>query len=118
MKYRKEERMNQEAKLILKEVCRVFGLTTKQVLSKSKEGHIAEARFITVYFIKSRTNVSLKTIGKWFNRPEKSAHSFSIYAIKQANDLQVNTYFKTKYLQCEASIFVLFEIDCNNIPQL
>lgn len=113
--------MNPESEQIFKQVCETLKVKEDMVLSKTRLKPICEARFLAVYFIRSKNKrISFNTIGQWFGRSnDGSAHSFVIYGMKQVRILrETNTAFKLKFRDCinDLSLYdnnIIFK----NIPQ-
>ncbi len=105
----------------MKQVCETLNITEDKVLSKSRKVDICDARYLCLYFIKTKNkSISLNTIGQWFGRSNNgSAHAFVIYGMKQVRILrESNIEFKQKFELCLHAIrFYDNNINFNNISQ-
>lgn len=70
-------------KAIIDIVCRVLDVEKEELISKSRERHIVEARQIAMYFIHRYCNLSLKPIGNLFGGRD---HSTVIHARECVRD--------------------------------
>lgn len=78
----KIERGLKFAETLIKSICLDRNLTKKQITSKSRLKPICEARQLSIYFIKNKTDLSLKLIGKIFNRD----HATVLHSIGSIED--------------------------------
>ena len=69
---------------IQKLVTEFYGLSVDQLKSKTRKREIVQARQISMYYAKSMTKASLKSIGTYFGGRD---HSTVIHACQTVNDL-------------------------------
>ena len=69
---------------IQKLVTEFYGLSVEQLKSKTRKREIVQARQISMYYAKSMTKASLKSIGTYFGGRD---HSTVIHACQTVNDL-------------------------------
>lgn len=67
---------------VISAACESFKITIQALLSKSRDRGLVRVRNICFYVIKNKLNLSLKEIGKIFNRD----HTTVIHGIKYVND--------------------------------
>ena len=72
------KQQTQAAQSIISKVAKFYGLTSDEILGRCRERRLIKARFISIYFIKQKTEFTLVTIGKIFNRD----HASIIHALK------------------------------------
>lgn len=86
---------------IINIVCDTFNVEVDDVKSRSRKRTFTEPRQIAIYFIRQKTNLSLKNIGRIFLRD----HSTIINSIEVVTDsIQVNKRFNKKIEQLERLI--------------
>lgn len=86
---------------IINIVCDTFNVEVEDVKSRSRKRDFTEPRQIAIYFIRQKTNLSLKMIGRIFSRD----HSTVINSIEVVTDsIQVNKRFSKKIEQLERLI--------------
>ena len=81
MKIRKQ-RNDQIANNIIQSICFDRDVTKTEVVGKRKFKELVEARYLSIYMIKTKTDMTLKEIGKIFNRD----HATIIYAVESIKD--------------------------------
>lgn len=87
---------------IVELVAKHYGLTPDKLQGKSRKRQIVMARQLSMYFSKSYTNKSLKTIGESFGGRD---HSTVIYSCKAVQDLlDTDTVFKDSVTALEQQI--------------
>lgn len=74
-----------KAKEITKVVCTYFGITPAEIINQCRKRELVVARQISIFYIKDKTNLSLKAIGQLFDGRD---HSTVIYAINTVEDLR------------------------------
>ena len=72
------------AENILSKVAKFYGMTTDEVLGRCRKQELVKARFIAIYFIRNKTEFTLKTIGRMFKRD----HASIIHALKTIKQVQ------------------------------
>lgn len=78
---------------IINVVCEMFNVDVEDVKSRSRKRNFTEPRQIAIYFIRQKTNLSLKKIGAIFSRD----HSTVINSIEVVTDsIDVNKRFCKK----------------------
>lgn len=88
LNYLSETRFTQElVSVITSESAREYGIKKERAKSKFRELITKEARFVSMYLIREKTNLTLKDIGKNF---EDRHHSTVLHAIKTTKDLLLN----------------------------
>lgn len=73
-----------KAKEITRIVCNFFDIDPKDIFNQCRKRELVVARQLSMFFIKDKTTLSLKVIGKLFDGRD---HSTVIYAITTVNDL-------------------------------
>lgn len=84
----------QAANNIISKVAKFYGFTPNDILSKCRERRFVKARFLSIYFIKQKTDFTLVTIGKIFNRD----HASIIHALKTIKTVQ-GLHYETDLLE-------------------
>lgn len=88
---------------ILKSVISYTGISFEALQSKSRKQPIVFARFIAMYLIKSRTELSLRQIGDIFYRD----HTTVINAVNTTNDLlETHKEFRKMYERIEKNLYI------------
>ena len=78
------------AENIISKVAKFYSLTENQVLGRCRKQKLVKARFISMYFIRNKTDFPLKKIGDMFGRDHASViHALS--TIKQVQSLHYET---------------------------
>lgn len=67
----------------IKDVCDFYGLSKSEVVGKRRLRHIVKARYIAIYLIRKRTDLTLTAIAHLFNRD----HTTVIYAIQTIEEV-------------------------------
>ena len=84
----------QAAQSIISKVAKFYGLTTNEILGRCRERRLIKARFLSIYFIKQKTEFTLVTIGKIFNRD----HASIIHALKTIKTVR-ELHYETDLLE-------------------
>ncbi len=71
------------SKRIVRVVCDYYNIDTEYVSNKNRLRKYAIPRFICMFLIKEKTNLTLSEIGRLFNRD----HATTIHAIRKVKDL-------------------------------
>lgn len=86
---------------IINVVCELFGVAESDVKSKSRQRIFTEPRQIIIYFLRLKTELSLKKIGEIFSRD----HSTIIYSSQFVNEaMEVDKKFRAKVERIESLI--------------
>ena len=88
------KQQTQAAQNIISKVAKFYGLTSDEILGRCRERRLIKARFISIYFIKQKTEFTLVTIGKIFNRD----HASIIHALKTIQTVK-ELHYETDLLE-------------------
>lgn len=92
---KKEISLTLTADEIIAKVCKSQLLKTEEIQTKSRKRELVYTRNLCMYFMREKMNLSLKLIGKKFDRD----HTTVIHAIDAINDLCFsNEYIKSEVL--------------------
>ena len=78
----------QEAQRIIEVVCHYYEYSYKDLVGKYRAPALVIARHIAIQFIKSKTDLSLKEIGKLFDRD----HTTIIHALRNIEAKRTHPY--------------------------
>jgi len=78
----------QEAQRIIEVVCHYYEFSYKDLIGKNRTPALVIARHIAIQFIKSKTDLSLKEIGKLFDRD----HTTIIHALRNIEAKRTHPY--------------------------
>jgi hypothetical protein len=86
---------------IIQIVCRHLGVDRAQVLGKSRQWHVSEARQIAMYFIRRYSSYSFSAVGRIFGRN----HTAALLGCKSVRGLrEVDAVFRKKVEDIELSV--------------
>ena len=88
------KQQTQAAQNIISKVAKFYGLTSDEILGRCRERRLIKARFISIYFIKQKTEFTLVTIGKIFKRD----HASIIHALKTIQTVK-ELHYETDLLE-------------------
>ena len=69
---------------IINKVADFYGIKSDEVIGRCRKQEFVKARFLAIYFIKNRTDFTLKRIGEIFGRD----HASIIHALKTIKQVQ------------------------------
>ena len=75
---------------IINKVADFYGLTNKEIRGKCRKRPLVKARFIAMYFLRQKTDFTLKTIGDMFGRDHTSV-IHALNTIRQVQSLHYET---------------------------
>ena len=79
MKYNRMSHATQ----FIEDVCNFYGLSKAELVGKRRQRHIVKARYIAIYLIRKRTDLTLSAIGHIFHRD----HTTVIYAVQTIEEV-------------------------------
>lgn len=82
------------AESIINKVAEFYGLTEEEVLGRCRKQDLVKARFVAIYFIRNKTEFTLKTIGRMFKRD----HASIIHALKTIRQVQ-SLHYETDIME-------------------
>lgn len=71
---------------ILSEISRICFVTVEQMMTKTRQRNICEARQIAMYVLRKKTDMTLTSIGKIFDSMD---HTTVIHAVEKVNDMRI-----------------------------
>ena len=81
-----EDRAAVTPDLIVRYVCRYYGVEESQLKSRSRSRNVSEPRQVAIYLVRQMTKLSLEDIGKFFDR-DHSTVKYALSAIQGAISL-------------------------------
>lgn len=94
MVFRKQNNVSYTPNQIIIAAAKALWMMPEDVIEKTRERHIVDARYISITLIKQYCDLTLTTIGKIFS----CDHTTVMYALETANDLIDNDrIFYAKY---------------------
>ena len=73
---------------IIEKVAAFYGISNADIRGKCRKKDLVKARWIAMYFIRTKTDFTLKTIGDMFGRD----HTTVIHALETIKDIMVLRY--------------------------
>ena len=92
--------------LILRYVCRYYGIEAQQLKSQLRSRNIAEPRQVAMYLIRQLTKMSLPDIGQYFGRDHGTVHHAvkKVASALQAGDSRLEGILKDIHSSIESNI--------------
>lgn len=73
----------ERADVIISKVAAFYGMSNAEIRGKCRKKELVKARWLAMYFIRSKTDFTLNTIGDLFGRD----HTTVIHALRTINDI-------------------------------
>lgn len=91
------------ANQFINDICDFYGLSKAELLGKRRHRHIVKARYIAIYLIRKRTDLTLTAIAHMFHRD----HTTVIYAMQTIENV-LSLKYENDYQDEIKKVLLLF----------